>query len=71
MYIHLIFKQEKTKMNNYEMEKTEKVKKELDRLQNLILTKVDLYNAAYEDIESFNESIYYMIDTLKPLIREG
>ena len=58
-------------MNNYEMEKTEKVKKELDRLQNLVLTKVDLYNASYEDIENFNESIYYMIDTLKPLIREG
>lgn len=56
-------------MNNYEIEKTEKVKKELDRLQNLILEKVDLYNASYEDLENFNESIHYMIDTLRPLIQ--
>ena len=42
-------------MNSYEIEKTEKVKKELDRLQNLI-KKVDLYNGSFEDIESFNES---------------
>jgi nitrogen-specific signal transduction histidine kinase len=54
-------------MNSYEIEKTEKVKKELDRLQNLI-KKVDLYNGSFEDIENFNESIHYMINTLKPLI---
>ena len=56
-------------MNSYEMEKTEKVKKELDRLQNLILKRVDLYNGSFEDIENFNESIHYMIDTLRPLIQ--
>ena len=55
-------------MNSYEIEKTEKVKKELDRLQNLI-KKVDLYNGSFEDIENFNESIHYMIDTLRPLIQ--
>ena len=57
-------------MNSYEMEKTEKVKKELDRLQNLILKRVNLYNASYEDLENFNESIHYVIDTLKPLIKK-
>ena len=57
-------------MNSYEMEKTEKVKKELDRLQNLILKRVDLYNGSFEDIENFNESIHYMIDTLRPLIKK-
>tara|TARA_R100000388_G_C7186196_1_gene131178 strand:- start:437 stop:661 length:225 start_codon:yes stop_codon:yes gene_type:complete len=56
-------------MNSYEMEKTEVVKKELDRLQNLILKRVDLYNGSFEDIENFNESIHYMIDTLRPLIQ--
>jgi len=55
-------------MNNYEIEKIAKVKKELDRLQNLI-KKVDLYNGSFEDIENFNESIHYMIDTLRPLIQ--
>ena len=55
-------------MNSYEMEKTEKVKKELDRLQNLILKRVDLYNGSFEDIENFNESIHYMMDTLRALI---
>ena len=44
-------------MNSYEMEKTEKVKKELDRLQNLILKRVDLYNGSFEDIENFNGAI--------------
>ena len=55
-------------MNSYEIEKTEKVKKELDRLQNLILKRVDLYNGSFEDIENFNASIHFMINTLKPLI---
>ena len=55
-------------MNSYEMEKTEVVKKELDRLQNLVIEKVNLYNATHEDIESFNESVYFMIDTLKTII---
>ena len=55
-------------MNSYEMEKTEVVKKELDRLQNLVIEKVNLYNATYEDIENFNESVYFMIDTLKTII---
>ena len=55
-------------MNSYEIEKIAKVKKELNRLQNLVLKRVDLYNGSYEDIENFNESIHYMIDTLRPLI---
>jgi|TARA_R100001086_G_scaffold113844_1_gene58144 hypothetical protein len=55
-------------MNSYEMEKTEVVKKELDRLQNLVIEKVNLYNATHEDIENFNESVYFMINTLKTII---
>ena len=55
-------------MNSYEMEKTEVVKKELDRLQNLVIEKVNLYNATYVDIENFNESVYFMINTLKTII---
>ena len=55
-------------MNSYEMEKTEVVKKELARLQNLVIEKVNLYNATYEDIENFNESVYFMINTLKTII---
>ncbi len=55
-------------MNSYEMEKTEVVKKELDRLQNLVIKKVNLYNANLEDIENFNESVYFMMNTLRKIL---
>ena len=39
-------------MNSYEMEKTEVVKKELDRLQNLVIEKVNLFDLQSVDINS-------------------